>query len=149
MSNHYQVEIEQQPIELYKLLKIANLVSGGGEAKVVISEGYVLLNGEVETQKRKKIFSGDMVEFNGDLVEFICHNEAIILTKDEKKAEKEQNAATQKNQLAAKEKSKKHNNKSSGKKNKASADKSKNPNKSESTKAPQVIPGQRRSIKFG
>ena len=45
-----EIELTQQPIELYKLLKIADLVSGGGEAKVVISEGYVLLNGEVEYQ---------------------------------------------------------------------------------------------------
>ena len=78
MLNHYQVELEQQPIELYKLLKIANLVSGGGEAKVMISDGYVLLNGEIETQKRKKIFSGDIIEFNGDLVELICHAEPTI-----------------------------------------------------------------------
>lgn len=81
MSNHYQVELEQQPIELYKLLKIADLVSGGGEAKVLISEGYVFLNGELETQKRKKIYHGDMIEFNGDLIELICHNEPAALVK--------------------------------------------------------------------
>lgn len=78
MSNHYQIEIEEQPIELYKLLKIANLVSGGGEAKMLISEGYVLLNGERETQKRKKIFHGDIIEFNGDLIELECHQEPIV-----------------------------------------------------------------------
>jgi len=48
------VDISIQPIELCKLLKIANMVGGGGEAKIVISEGYVLLNNEVEFQKRKK-----------------------------------------------------------------------------------------------
>ena len=78
MSDHYEVELEQHPIELYKLLKIANLVSGGGEAKVVISEGYVLLNGEVESQKRKKVFSGDIIEFNGDIIEMICHAEPVM-----------------------------------------------------------------------
>lgn len=77
MSNHYQVELEQQPIELYKLLKIANLVSGGGEAKVVISEGYVFLNGDVEFQKRKKIYHSDIIEFNGDIIELICHNDIV------------------------------------------------------------------------
>ena len=77
MSNHYQIELEEHPIELYKLLKIANLVSGGGEAKVLISNGHILLNGEVETQKRKKIYSGDIIEFNEDLVELICHAEPI------------------------------------------------------------------------
>ena len=90
MSNHYQIETEQQPIELYKLLKIANLVSGGGEAKVAISEGYVLLNGEVETQKRKKIFNGDIIEFNGDLVELECKNEPTITVPRVKNTEKEQ-----------------------------------------------------------
>ena len=73
-SMHYLVEIESQPIELYKLLKIANLVAGGGEAKIVISEGYVYLNDEIETQKRKKVFSGDIIAFNGDFVEVLCHN---------------------------------------------------------------------------
>ena len=42
------VTIDYQPIELCKILKIANLVSGGGEAKMLIAEGYVLLNGEVK-----------------------------------------------------------------------------------------------------
>ena len=59
------VEINQEPTELYKILKIGNLVSGGGEAKQVISEGYVFLNGEEETRKRKKVYAGDLVSFNG------------------------------------------------------------------------------------
>ena len=58
------VEIREEPTALYKILKIANAVSGGGEAKLAISEGYVLLNGEVETQKRKKIMAGDLIFFN-------------------------------------------------------------------------------------
>lgn len=58
------VEINQEPIELYKVLKIGNLVFGGGEAKQVIAEGYVAVNGEVETRKRKKIYTGDLVYFN-------------------------------------------------------------------------------------
>lgn len=58
------VEIREEPTALYKILKIANLVSGGGEAKLAISEGYVTLNGEVETQKRKKIYAGDLIYFN-------------------------------------------------------------------------------------
>lgn len=63
-----KIGIEYEPIELCKLLKIANLVSGGGEAKIVISMGEVYLNGEVELQKRKKVFAGDIVEFNGDVI---------------------------------------------------------------------------------
>ncbi|ALO34432.1 hypothetical protein CMT41_06630 [Colwellia sp. MT41] len=76
MSESYLViELNQQPIELCKLLKIANLVSGGGEAKVVISEGYVLLNGEVEYQKRKKVYHQDVIEFNGEVVQLIINEE--------------------------------------------------------------------------
>ncbi|WP_298942882.1 RNA-binding S4 domain-containing protein [uncultured Psychromonas sp.] len=58
------IEIREEPTALYKILKIANLVSGGGEAKQAIAEGYVSLNGEVETQKRKKIYAGDLIYFN-------------------------------------------------------------------------------------
>ena len=72
MSDSYlEIQLDQQPIELYKLLKIANLVSGGGEAKIVISEGYVFLNGEVEYQKRKKVYHDDIVEFNGETLQII------------------------------------------------------------------------------
>jgi len=63
------VEVNQEPIELYKVLKIGNLVSGGGEAKQVISEGYVFLNGEEETRKRKKVYAGDLVGFNGEYLQ--------------------------------------------------------------------------------
>lgn len=68
-SPHPIIEVSVEPIELCKLLKIANLVSGGGEAKIVISEGYVLVNDELEYQKRKKIYHGDIVEFNGEIIE--------------------------------------------------------------------------------
>ncbi|EEY99262.1 hypothetical protein VOA_001611 [Vibrio sp. RC586] len=66
------VEVSNQPIELYKVLKIASAVSGGGEAKHVISEGYVFVNGEVETRKRCKIFDGDLIEFNQEFYVVIC-----------------------------------------------------------------------------
>ena len=59
-----EVEITREPVELYKILKFEGLVSSGGEAKSVIAAGQVRLNGKVETQKRKKIVSGDEIEFN-------------------------------------------------------------------------------------
>lgn len=74
MSDSYlEIQLDHQPIELCKLLKIADLVTGGGEAKVVISEGYVLLNGEVEYQKRKKVYHNDIVEFNGETIQVIIN----------------------------------------------------------------------------
>jgi ribosome-associated protein len=58
------VEITSEPVELYKILKFEGMVASGGEAKQVISEGFVLVNGKVETRKRKKIVAGDTIEFN-------------------------------------------------------------------------------------
>ena len=63
-----ELEITEEPIELYKILKFENMVNSGGEAKHVISEGQVTVNGEVETRKRKKIFSGDIIEFKDEKI---------------------------------------------------------------------------------
>lgn len=77
MSSYLEIQLAQQPIELCKLLKVADLVSGGGEAKVVISEGYVLLNGEVEFQKRKKVYHNDVVEFNGEVIQVVVNEDLV------------------------------------------------------------------------
>lgn len=66
------IEVDSQPIELYKVLKMANVVSGGGEAKYAISEGYVAVNGEIELRKRRKLVDGDLIEFNNDYYVIIC-----------------------------------------------------------------------------
>lgn len=60
------IYINHQGVELYKILKFENLVYGGGEAKMAIANGYVLVNDQVETQKRKKINAGDTIEFDGE-----------------------------------------------------------------------------------
>jgi len=65
------VVLNQEPVELYKILKFENLVLSGGEAKYVITEGLVRVNGEVETRKRKKIFAGDIVEFQGEQLHLV------------------------------------------------------------------------------
>ena len=65
------VEMEAEPIELYKILKFDNMVQSGGEAKFVIAEGLVRVNGEVETRKRRKIISGDIIEFEGEKIRII------------------------------------------------------------------------------
>jgi len=61
-----KIKLLQEPVELYKILKFEALVPSGGEAKLVIAEGLVKVNGEVETRKRKKIVSGDVIEFAGE-----------------------------------------------------------------------------------
>jgi len=63
------VIIDHEPVELCKILKFENLVLSGGEAKHLIASGVVSVNGIVERQKRKKIFAGDIVEFNGETME--------------------------------------------------------------------------------
>jgi ribosome-associated protein len=62
------VELSKEPVELYKILKFEGLVGSGGEAKMVIAEGLVLLNGKVETRKRKKVVSKDVIEFAGETI---------------------------------------------------------------------------------
>ncbi|WP_067139167.1 S4 domain-containing protein YaaA [Oceanivirga salmonicida] len=58
-----EIEIKGEYIKLDQLLKFANLVASGGEAKEVIKDGLVLVNGEVETRRGKKIRNGDIVVF--------------------------------------------------------------------------------------
>lgn len=59
--------INREPVELYKILKFEGLVGTGGEAKMVIDEGLVVVNGQTELRKRKKIVGGDVIEFNGEV----------------------------------------------------------------------------------
>jgi ribosome-associated protein len=69
------LRIENLPIELYKILKLEGLVQSGGEAKHVIADGLVKVNGEVETRKRKKIVSGDRIEFAGATIRIVTVDE--------------------------------------------------------------------------
>ncbi len=62
------VEISKEPVELYKILKFEGMVSSGGEAKSIIADGQVLVNGKIETRKRKKIVSGDIVELGKEKI---------------------------------------------------------------------------------
>ena len=70
------VELMKQPIDLFKILKFEGLVASGGEAKAAIAGGLVTLNAVIETQKRKKIFSDDIIEFDGISYRMHC-DEAI------------------------------------------------------------------------
>ncbi|MGF1737005.1 RNA-binding S4 domain-containing protein [Photobacterium satsumensis] len=82
------VEVNAQPIELYKVLKIANAVSGGGEAKFAISEGYVAVNGELEQRKRRKVYDGDVIEFNNEFYLVLCDQPVTeVVERPKKEAE--------------------------------------------------------------
>jgi len=65
------VGIKDAPVELYKILKMENLVASGGEAKFVIADGLVTVNGDIETRKRKKIFPCDVVVFAGNRLQIV------------------------------------------------------------------------------
>jgi ribosome-associated protein len=65
------IEINAEPIALYQLLKLEALVSSGGEAKVAIDNGRVLVNGEVETRRRKKIMFDDTIEFESECFKIV------------------------------------------------------------------------------
>ncbi len=63
--------LKSEYIELMKLLKFENLVQSGGEAKLVIDDGMVLVNGEVELRRRKKLRDGDIVIFEGNEIKVV------------------------------------------------------------------------------
>ena len=64
------IKIRQQDefIKLGQAIKAAGLVESGVEAKIVIQDGEVKVNGVVETQRGKKLFGGEVVEYNGSSI---------------------------------------------------------------------------------
>ena len=62
---------EEEFIKLGQALKKASLVGSGVEAKFVIQDGLVELNGEVEVQRGKKLYDGDIVSFNGETIKIV------------------------------------------------------------------------------
>ena len=63
------IEITTEYIKLQDLLKLAGLTYTGGQAKVMVQEGLVTVNGEVCTMRGRKIRPGDTVEFEGKTLE--------------------------------------------------------------------------------
>ena len=62
--------MEEEPaITLGQALKASDLVGSGGEAKVLIQAGEVLVNGEVETRRGRKLAAGDVVEVGDERLE--------------------------------------------------------------------------------
>lgn len=61
-----EIKIKDEYIKLGQALKAAGLVSSGLEAKIVIQDGEVYVNGEIETRRGKKLFGGEMVSFGNE-----------------------------------------------------------------------------------
>ena len=59
------IAIDTDYIKRDSFLKLANLVMSGGEAKIVIQEGQVKVNGEVESRRGRKLYPGDTISVTG------------------------------------------------------------------------------------
>ena len=64
-SNAVEVPIRDESIRLGQFLKLANLIDVGSDAKIVLAEGVVSVNGEVETRRGRQLRVGDIVELGG------------------------------------------------------------------------------------
>lgn len=62
------VKIKDEFIKLCQAMKLAGMVDTGADAKFVIQDGQVKVNGAVETQRGKKLHPGDKIEFEGKTV---------------------------------------------------------------------------------
>ena len=63
-----EIILRDDSIKLGQAIKAAGLVESGVEAKIVIQDGEVKVNGVVETQRGKKLFGGEVVEYNGSSI---------------------------------------------------------------------------------
>ena len=66
-----EIKIRDEFIKLGQLLKLADLVQDGVEAKYVISYGLVKVNGEVDERRGRKVYEGDVVSYDGKEIKVI------------------------------------------------------------------------------
>ncbi len=59
--------LQDQYIELFKLIKLLDLVDTGAQAKMIVADGYVDRNGDIELRKRAKIIKGDILIVGGEV----------------------------------------------------------------------------------
>lgn len=65
------IRIKDEYIRLGQALKLAGMVSSGVEAKYVIKNGEVTVNGKAELQRGKKLHDGDVVSYNGETMKVV------------------------------------------------------------------------------
>lgn len=66
-----EIRLRDDFIKLGQALKAANVVESGVMAKIVIQDGLVMVNGEVETRRGKKLVDGDVVSFEGETIRIV------------------------------------------------------------------------------
>lgn len=62
------IHLKDDFIKLGQALKLAGLVESGVDAKIVIKDGYVRVNGQTQLQRGKKLYDGDIIEYKGNQV---------------------------------------------------------------------------------
>ncbi len=67
-----QYLLQDEYIELYKLIKVLDLVDSGAEAKRIISQGHVRRNGAIELRKRAKIRAGERIEIADIIIKVVA-----------------------------------------------------------------------------
>lgn len=65
------ITLREEFIKLGQALKAAGFVENGVDAKFEIQDGNVLVNGEVEQRRGRKLYDGDVVEFNGEIIKIV------------------------------------------------------------------------------
>lgn len=65
------IKLRDEFIKLGQALKAANLVEDGVEAKYVIQDGEVLVNGEVDIRRGRKLYDGDVISFHGEEIKIV------------------------------------------------------------------------------
>lgn len=66
-----KLKLRDEYIKLGQALKAAGMVSSGLDAKIVIKEGMVKVNGQTELQRGKKLYDGALIEFQGEMVRIV------------------------------------------------------------------------------
>lgn len=70
-----EITIKDEFIKLGQALKLANMVSDGVEAKFIIADGLVKVNGEVDTRRGRKVYNGDVISYDGQEVKVLSKTE--------------------------------------------------------------------------
>lgn len=66
-----EIKLKDEYIKLGQAIKAAGLVGDGVEAKLVVQDGLVMVNGQIDTRRGKKLYDGDIVSFRGEEIKIV------------------------------------------------------------------------------
>lgn len=69
---NHEFVLQTEYIELIRLIKLLGLARTGGQAKIMVEQGKILLNGNTEFRKRAKIRCGDELQLSGEIIKIRC-----------------------------------------------------------------------------